>query len=367
MVTAIARALGRGDRERAGNLVWGALSLAIALGSLATAAVLWFGPAFYEGMGARGASLSAALVYSHLVFSGAVLIWTFNLMLAAVRGTGNMTLPLVVVCGGAIVLIPLSALLIFGYSHFPALGVRGGAIAVLLYYLVGTLIFIFHLWGRSSVLRPSYAPPRFDWEPIREILRVGGLSAIVSSTTIGYAMYCVGQGTGGMKWPVAGACVRTAVAVLGGLGCLYLGAGVHSIFLAVAIGMASFGSLALPGLIRQSEFSRLPIASARRLPPTCLPAYEIAGTLLDEASNAFSCVFGTSKSRLQDLQLGQSRIRPFEHRLAGVGKCSCDRERGLRRDSLRQCYRTATFLACRNDFLDKPKAECRLCIELVSS
>jgi hypothetical protein len=95
---------------------------------------------------------------------------------------------------------------------------RGGAIAVLLYYLVGTLIFIFHLWGRSSVLHPSYAPPRFDWEPIREILRVGGLSAIVSSTTIGYAMYCVGQGAGGMKWPVAGACVRTAVAVLGDLG-----------------------------------------------------------------------------------------------------------------------------------------------------
>ena len=46
--------------------------------------------------------------------------------------------------------------------------------------------------------------------------------------------------------------MRTAVAVLGGLG---WGAGVHSIFPAVAIGMASFGSLALPGLIRQSEFS----------------------------------------------------------------------------------------------------------------
>jgi putative MATE family efflux protein len=381
VVTAIARALGRGDRERAGKLVWGALSLAIALGSLTTAAVLWFGPGFYEGMGARGASLSAALVYSHLVFSGAVLIWTFNLMLAAVRGTGNMTLPLVVVCGGAIVLIPLSALLIFGYSHFPALGVRGGAIAVLLYYLVGTLIFIFHLWGRSSVLRPSYTPPRLDWELIREILRIGGLSAIVSSTTnltiaiitgfvalagvealagygagarlefllvplsygiggpagimigtnigagridralrvawmtvllagltaeavglaaatwpdlwigafstdarviaagsdylrtvgpmfglfgIGYAMYCVGQGTGGMRWPVAGACVRAALAVLGGLVCLHLGAGVHWIFLAVAAGMASFGALAVQGLIRQSGFG--PHNSATKCP-----------------------------------------------------------------------------------------------------
>jgi hypothetical protein len=44
------------------------------------------------------------------------------------------------------------------------------------------------------------------------------------------------------------------VAILGGLSCLHLGAGVHWIFLAVALGMGSFGCLALPGLIRQSGF-----------------------------------------------------------------------------------------------------------------
>jgi len=371
VVTAIARALGRGDRELADKLVWCALALALALGLLTTIVILWISPRFYIGMGAQGGSLSAALTYSHLIFSGAILIWTFNLMLAAVRGTGNMMLPMVVVCGGAVAIIPLSALLIFGYSWVPAFGVTGGAIAILLYYAVGSFIFIFHLWGRNGILQPSYVPPRLPWRTILEILRVGGLSAIVSSTTnltmaiitgfvasagvealagygagarlefllvplsygiggpagimigtnigagridralrvawttvlfagltaetiglaaaiwpevwigafstdagviaigsdylrtvgpmfgffgIGYAMYCVGQGTGGMRWPVAGACVRAAVAVSGGLSCLYLGAGVHWIFVAVAIGMASFGCLALPGLIRQSGF-----------------------------------------------------------------------------------------------------------------
>jgi Na+-driven multidrug efflux pump len=371
VVTAIARALGRGDREFADKLVWCALALAVALGSLTTIVILWIAPRFYVGVGAQGASLSAALTYSHLIFSGAILIWTFNLMLAAVRGTGNMMLPMVVVCGGAVAIIPLSALLIFGYSWVPAFGVTGGAIAILLYYAVGSFIFIFHLWGRNGVLQPSYVPPGLPWGAILEILRVGGLSAIVSSTTnltiaiitgfvasagvealagygagarlefllvplsygiggpagimigtnigagridralrvawttvllagltaetiglaaaiwpdvwigafsrdpgivaigsdylrtvgpmfgffgTGYAMYCVGQGTGEMRWPVAGACVRAALAVLGALSCLYVGAGVHSIFLAVAVGMASFGCLALPGLIRQSGF-----------------------------------------------------------------------------------------------------------------
>jgi len=371
VVTAIARALGRGDREFADKLVWCALALAVALGLLTTIVIRWIAPRFYAGVGAQGASLSAALTYSHLIFSGAVLIWTFNLLLAAVRGTGNMMLPMVVVCGGAVAIIPLSALLIFGYSWVPAFGVTGGAIAILVYYAVGSFIFIFHLWGRSGVLQPSYMPPRLPLGAILEILRVGGLSAIVSSTTnltiaiitgfvasagvealagygagarlefllvplsygvggpagimigtnigagridralrvawttvllagltaeaiglaaaiwpdvwigafsrdpgiiaigsdylrtvgpmfgffgIGYAMYCVGQGTGGMQWPVAGACVRAALAVLGALSCLHLGAGVHWIFLAVAVGMASFGCLALPGLIRQSGF-----------------------------------------------------------------------------------------------------------------
>jgi putative MATE family efflux protein len=380
VVTAIARALGRGDRERAGKLVWCALAVAVGLGSLTTAVVLWFGPRFYAGMGAHGASLSAAITYSRLMFSGAILIWTFNLLLASVRGTGNMVLPLWVVCGGTVVLIPLSYLLIFGSSHLPALGVRGGAIAILLYYAVGSLVFIVYLWGKNGVLQPSYVPPRLEWGPIREILRVGGLSAIVSSTTnltiaiitvlvasagveslagygagarlefllapfsygiggpagimigtnigagrmdralrvawttvllaglaaetiglgaatwpqvwigafsgdsaviavgsdylrtvgpmfgffgVGYAMYCVGQGTGGMRWPVVGACVRAALAVLGGLSCPYLGAGAHWIFVSVAVGMASFGCLALPGLIRQSGFGRLPMASVR--------------------------------------------------------------------------------------------------------
>ena len=33
------------------------------------------------------------------------------------------------------------------------------------------------------MLRPTFLPPRLEREPIREILRVGALSAIVSSTT----------------------------------------------------------------------------------------------------------------------------------------------------------------------------------------
>jgi putative MATE family efflux protein len=183
VVTAIARALGRGERTEASQLVWYALAIAAGFGAMTTLIVLGAGPWFYRAMGAQGASLAASMRYSSLIFAGSVLIWVFNLLLAAVRGTGNLILPLVVVCGGALLLLPLSPALIFGFGPFPMLGVAGGAGAILAYYAGGSLCFALHLWGWHGALRPSIRPPLMTWAPFREILSVGGMSAIVSSTT----------------------------------------------------------------------------------------------------------------------------------------------------------------------------------------
>ena len=50
-----------------------------------------------------------------------------------------MVVPAKVTVAGVLALVPLSPLLIFGWSPVPALGIAGGVIALLLYYLVGTL------------------------------------------------------------------------------------------------------------------------------------------------------------------------------------------------------------------------------------
>ena len=151
VVTAIARALGRGKRDEASQLVWYALTIAVGFGLLSTIVIVNAGPHFYRAMGADGASLAAATTYSSLIFSGATLIWVFNLLLAAVRGTGNLILPLIVVCGGALLLLPLSPALIFGIGPFPPLGIAGGAVAILAYYAGGSVCFALHLWARGGV------------------------------------------------------------------------------------------------------------------------------------------------------------------------------------------------------------------------
>src|SRR5882762_594744 len=183
IVAAVARALGAGRISTASEYVWYALALGVPLGLATTAAMHVLGPSLYGHMGISGNALAIALSYSSTIFAGATLIWLFNLLMAVVRGTGNLQVPVIVVGGGALILVPLSPALIFGAFGYPGLGPSGGAVAMLVYYGLGTLAYAVWLWGRFGILKPSFRVPRLSFAPALAILRVGGMSSVVSATT----------------------------------------------------------------------------------------------------------------------------------------------------------------------------------------
>jgi putative MATE family efflux protein len=183
IASAIARALGASRASDADALVLHALVIALAFGLAFTLAVLGGGRWLYGAMGAEGGSMDAALTYSGWVFSGAVLIWLFNSLAAVIRGTGNMAVPAIVTLAGTAILIPVSPVLIFGWGPFPALGIAGGAIALLAYYAAGTAVLLAYLWSGRSVVRPSIRGVRFRWPLFRDILRVGAIAALVTLST----------------------------------------------------------------------------------------------------------------------------------------------------------------------------------------
>lgn len=201
MLSSIARALGSGQPQAADVLAWHAVAIALGLGLFTTAAALLFGPGLYALMGGREGSLAAAVLYSNIVFAGAVPLWLFNSLAAVIRGTGNMFFPATVIAVGAVLLIPLSPALIFGLGPLPHLGIAGGAVAVLLYYTIGSVIFAVFIWTGRGVLKPPVKPPRLTWSPTREILRVGAVSSLVSiSTNVSIA---VATGLAGSIGPAA--------------------------------------------------------------------------------------------------------------------------------------------------------------------
>ena len=199
-VTAVARALGTGRTGAASEYAWYAVALGVPLGLVTTAIMVTLGPSLYGHMGLSGNALAIALSYSSIVFAGAVLIWLFNLLMAVVRGTGNLQVPVIVVCGGAVILVAISPALIFGAFGYQGLGPAGGAVAMLVYYALGTLAYAGYLWGRFGVLKPSFRVPRLSLEPALAVLQVGGMSSVVSaSTNLTLAIVTAYVATGGVE------------------------------------------------------------------------------------------------------------------------------------------------------------------------
>jgi putative MATE family efflux protein len=181
--SAIARAIGARRNADANALVIHALIIAAAFGLTFSIAMLLCGRALYTLMGGSDAALEAALTYSNLLFAGIVLLWIFNALASVLRGTGNMALPAIVTAAGAVLVIPLSPLLIFGWGPFPRWGVAGGAAAVLLYY-AGAIPFLLRaLWSGHNVVQPSLRGTRLRRDLLYEILRVGLIAAAITVTT----------------------------------------------------------------------------------------------------------------------------------------------------------------------------------------
>jgi putative MATE family efflux protein len=197
IASAIARALGGGRRADADALVLHALAIATVLGLAFTAALIGGGRRLYGIMGGSGAALDAALTYSNVIFSGAILVWLYNSLASVIRGTGNMAVPAAVTCAGVAVLVPLSPCLIFGWGPFPALDVAGGAVAVLAFYLGGSIVLAGYVWtGRSAV---RFRPSVLRWPLFYDILKVGAVAALITvqtNLTIAIATGLVGQSGG---------------------------------------------------------------------------------------------------------------------------------------------------------------------------
>lgn len=171
--SAVARALGAGERQRANDLATHAVWLALMLSAFFSLLMLLAGPVIYRWMGGHGAILEAAVAYSNVAFGGALSIWMLNLLCNVVRGTGNMGLPATVIVGSVLGHVVISPMLIFGFGPIPALGPAGAGWGLVTSFGVGSVFLLAHLRSAGSLVTLSFRGARFQWRLLREFFRVG--------------------------------------------------------------------------------------------------------------------------------------------------------------------------------------------------
>ncbi|MDA9444087.1 multidrug transporter MatE [Bradyrhizobium sp. CCBAU 51745] len=185
VASSLARAVGAGRRDDADAALFHAVVLAIIAGGVFTLGVHFGGPALFRTLGGRDGALDAAVTYSSYLFAGAIPVWIVNLQAAALRGSGNVKVPALVTLIGAIVTIPVSPLLIFGFGPVPRLGIGGAGIAFGLYYGAAMLFLLRYMSSGSSGLRLHVVPLRA--KIFGDMLKVGiptAFNAVLTNLTV---------------------------------------------------------------------------------------------------------------------------------------------------------------------------------------
>jgi len=182
--SAVSRALGAGDRERAANLALHAAIIGIGGGLLFTAVMLAFGRVFYALLGGRGEVLEQAMHYSQVLFSGAVSIWLVNTLASVVRGTGDMRLPSLVLIGVGVIQIVVGGGLGLGLFGLPKFGMRGVAAGQLAAFTSGALFLIWYLVSGRSRLKLNFTSFAFQRDMFLDILKVGAVSCLQPLQTV---------------------------------------------------------------------------------------------------------------------------------------------------------------------------------------
>lgn len=157
VTSAIARALGAGDRDRAEQLIWHALAIASLGAGLFLLLFLVGGRSLLAFLGGSGEILEQAVGYCLILFAGGLFIWLVGVVGAIFRGMGDMKLPALLMVLGAFVQVPLSGALVLGWFGAPQLGIVGAAISAVVSGLLSSTVMLAILFrpGRAIRLRRS--------------------------------------------------------------------------------------------------------------------------------------------------------------------------------------------------------------------
>jgi len=173
VASAIARALGAGDRERASTLAAHALLIGICFGLVFMLGMLIFGAKLLELLGGRGNVLVQAVAYGQIFFGGAVIPWLMNTMAGILRGTGNMTLPSSLILLSALCQVVIGGALALGIGPIPSFGMRGVAAGSLIAFSVSLSVMGWYLFSGRARVVPKLWGLRIRWAMFIDILKVG--------------------------------------------------------------------------------------------------------------------------------------------------------------------------------------------------
>ncbi len=192
VAAAMARTLGAGRRDDARALVIHSLILGAGLALLFTLLAWTVAPSLYRLLGGAGRSLDDALTYSHVLFTGSIVIWANFFLSSLLRGGGDAATPGRYMLISSLAQVPLSYVLALGIGDWPGLGMAGPAISSLATSAVSAALQARALWSGKLGFVPGLDGRALQGRLFWDILKVGLIASFSAFTANLTAMLVTG-------------------------------------------------------------------------------------------------------------------------------------------------------------------------------
>ncbi|UCG62765.1 MAG: MATE family efflux transporter [Candidatus Zixiibacteriota bacterium] len=125
-------------------------------------------------MGAEGPALTEGIAYGQVMFIGMAIMFATYSIYTAMRGVANPQMAMYLMIGSNILNMVLDPIIMFGYFGFPALGIKGAAVASVASYTItfGVGLFLFYS-DCTNVRLHLKAKERISVQSMWKIVRIG--------------------------------------------------------------------------------------------------------------------------------------------------------------------------------------------------
>ncbi len=182
--SAVSRALGAGDAQRANVLAVHALWIGISAGIFFMVLMEALGTWFMAMLGGKGEVLAQAVAYSEVAFAGSIFIWVVNTLSSVIRGSGNMRVPSVTLVMVALAQVFIGGALGLGWWSWPPLGMQGVAAGGVIANAGGALFLWVYLSAGHGRVKLRIRGTRLVRQHLQDILRVGAVACVSPFQTV---------------------------------------------------------------------------------------------------------------------------------------------------------------------------------------
>ncbi|MBI4333870.1 MAG: MATE family efflux transporter [Chloroflexi bacterium] len=197
---------GQNNRQAVNRIAGEILIITLLLSSLLAITGYFVAPALLRLLGARPEVLSIAIPYLRILLVGGIFTSPVLIINGLLRGTGEMRLPMVNICGVIVLNIILLPFFMLGWGSSPQMGLSGTALAYVIAMGSGTAFGLWTLSKRKQAVDISFGKGFRYYLPrlatVREMVNLAGINTLemfaMNVFNLVMVSFIAGWGTGAL-------------------------------------------------------------------------------------------------------------------------------------------------------------------------